>query len=668
MKINKISLFNFKSYSGLHEIDLSVSNDKNVVLLIGSNGSGKTTILEAVKLCLYGRKVNGKIFSDKEYESFLKSFLNKTAQKKKRNSYYVELEVEIEDFIQKFIINIRRSWETDLDGVLTEDFSLKRDGKSLEIIPKESWEDYIQSILPPYIMEYFFFNGEKIKLLSIGDKAEKRMKESIRSLTGLQIYETLSLDLNNLIRKIKLNSIKAPELKSEIEENEKLIEDSDNKIIELNTSIEKKENLIIKLKEKKDEIETTLRQKAGAFADEKDGYDRKLSILDEDFKRLTIELSDYCENLLPFIIADKLCKVLDKQINKEKHMKELLFSETVLKKTNTKILYELGPNNKSLNLSNDNIDSIKGIINNIFSEILTEINSSQNYQILHDLNNDEMSKIELFLKVINTKEKEKLRDILIKRESAYIESKKIKEKLKQISTEAILNEYISNLASVQTEIGILEKEIESYKSGIITLNEVIDKAEFKIRHLEEKIVYADKDNHKIIVAEKLIKTIDEFIEKVIKSKIKELEQTITELYHELANKEDMVKKIKIDKDSLAIDLIGYDDETLDKSHISSGEKEIYTLSLLWGLSKISKKQLPVIVDSLLSRLDNTHAENIVEKFFPTAGNQVIILAHDREIGQELYDKLSKHIAKEYKINPENTNKITEGYQGEIYAK
>lgn len=65
MKINKISLFNFKSYAGLHEIDLSVNNEKNVVLLIGSNGSGKTTILEAVKLCLYGRKVNGKIFSER---------------------------------------------------------------------------------------------------------------------------------------------------------------------------------------------------------------------------------------------------------------------------------------------------------------------------------------------------------------------------------------------------------------------------------------------------------------------------------------------------------------------------------------------------------------------------------------------------------------------------
>ena len=279
-----------------------------------------------------------------------------------------------------------------------------------------------------------------------------------------------------------------------------------------------------------------------------------------------------------------------------------------------------------------------------------------------------MLKIESFLYDLNIKDKEKLMEILQRREFTLIESKKIKDKLKQISTESMLNEYISTLSTIQTEIIVLEKEIYSQKAEIQTSNESIDKSELNIRNLEEKIVYADKDNYKIITCERIINTIDEFIEKIIKSKIKELEKTITELYHELANKEDMVKEIIIDKDALTIDLIGYDDETLDKTHISSGEKEIYTLSLLWGLSKISKKQFPVIVDSLLSRLDNTHAENIVEKFFPTAGNQVIILAHDREIGQELYNKLSKHIAKEYMINPESTNKITESYQGEIYAK
>ncbi len=668
MKINKISLFNFKSYSGLHEIDLSVSMDKNVILLIGSNGSGKTTILEAVKLCLYGKKVNGKIFSEKEYEQFLKSFLNKSAQKQEIDTYYVGLEVEIEDYIQKFIINILRSWKIQSNGEIKEEFTLTRDGKPLEIIPEESWEDYIQSLFPPYIMEYFFFNGEKIKLLSIGNKAEKRMKESIRSLTGLQIYETLSNDLTKLIRKIKLNSIQAPELKSEIESKEKIIDESGNRINELNSIIDRKENLIIELKQKKEEIDATLRQKAGAFADEKDEYDRKLSMLDEDNRRLTAELSDYCETLLPFIIAEKTCKALEKQIQKEKRIKELIFSQTILKKTNQKIISEIESNDKSIDLSDKERVSISELINNVFFEILGEIDTTQGTQMLHDLNNEEISKIEFLLNGLDNKEREKLKLILEERETTLIESKKIKEKLKQISTESILNEYINNLSTIQTEIKLVEKEIEIHKVEIPNLIEAIDKAKLLINNLEKKIVYAEKDTHKIITCEKINNTIEEFIEKVIKSKIVELEQTITELYHELANKEDMVKRVKIDKESLMVDLIGYDDEILDKTQISSGEKEIYTLSLLWGLSKISKKQLPVIVDSLLSRLDSTHAENIVEKFFPTAGNQVIILAHDRELGQELEEKLSYCISKKYIIKPEINNKITEIPQGEIYAK
>ena len=318
-------------------------------------------------------------------------------------------------------------------------------------------------------------------------------------------------------------------------------------------------------------------------------------------------------------------------------------------------------------LDSDRI-AIKALINNVFSEILTEIDGDQGNKILHGLNDEDILKIEFFLNGLNNKEREKLRAILEERESAIIESKKIKEKLKQISTESILNEYINKLSTIQTEIKIIEKEIESHRAEIQNLNQNIDKTQIIINNLEKKIVYADKDNNKIITCEKINNTINEFIEKVIKSKIVELEQTITELYHELANKEDMVKRVKIDKESLTVDLIGYDEETLDKTQISSGEKEIYTLSLLWGLSKISKKQLPVIVDSLLSRLDSTHAENIVEKFFPTAGNQVIILAHDRELGQELENKLSNYISKRYLIRPGITNKITEVSEGEIYAK
>ena len=98
-----------------------------------------------------------------------------------------------------------------------------------------------------------------------------------------------------------------------------------------------------------------------------------------------------------------------------------------------------------------------------------------------------MLKIESFLYDLNIKDKEKLMEILQRREFTLIESKKIKDKLKQISTESMLNEYISTLSTIQTEIIVLEKEIYSQKAEIQTSNESIDKSELNIRNLEKRL-------------------------------------------------------------------------------------------------------------------------------------------------------------------------------------
>ena len=87
---------------------------------------------------------------------------------------------------------------------------------------------------------------------------------------------------------------------------------------------------------------------------------------------------------------------------------------------------------------------------------------------------------------------------------------------------------------------------------------------------------------------------------------------------------------------------------------------------MWGLSKISSKQLPFIIDSPLGRLDGTHVDNILTKFFPNAGEQVIILPHDREINKKDYDKIKSSVNKSYLISKSNIkDKIQEGYFFEV---
>ena len=67
--------------------------------------------------------------------------------------------------------------------------------------------------------------------------------------------------------------------------------------------------------------------------------------------------------------------------------------------------------------------------------------------------------------------------------------------------------------------------------------------------------------------------------------------------------------------------------------MSAGEKQLLAISLLWGLARVSEKHLPVAIDTPLARLDSSHRQNLIERYFPTASHQVILLSTDTEIGK-----------------------------------
>ena len=133
------------------------------------------------------------------------------------------------------------------------------------------------------------------------------------------------------------------------------------------------------------------------------------------------------------------------------------------------------------------------------------------------------------------------------------------------------------------------------------------------------------------------------------------------MYKKLSNKDDMVKEIRIDEDTFSTSLLDFNGDVFNKNSISEGEKEIYAISVLWGLSKLSNRKLPIIIDSPLAKLDSTHVENILTEFFPKASDQVIIFSHDLEIDKTAHNILKPNINKEYTLSLKNVKKIENGY-------
>ena len=55
------------------------------------------------------------------------------------------------------------------------------------------------------------------------------------------------------------------------------------------------------------------------------------------------------------------------------------------------------------------------------------------------------------------------------------------------------------------------------------------------------------------------------------------------------------------------------------------------IALLWGLAQASGQPLPVVIDTPLGRLDSSHRAHLIERYFPNASHQVLLLSTDTEI-------------------------------------
>lgn len=162
MKINKVKLYNFSSYEGNNEFDFEVTDKKkNIILIGGKNGAGKTSLFTAIKVALYGPLAYGYVGANPHYTSKIKDLINSKAfqQETVEAEVQITLELKIEREIKSYIIT--RKWNYTAQK-LTEEYSVEKDGIKLDEQELSYFENYLQSIIPPDLFEFFLFDGEEV--------------------------------------------------------------------------------------------------------------------------------------------------------------------------------------------------------------------------------------------------------------------------------------------------------------------------------------------------------------------------------------------------------------------------------------------------------------------------------------------------------------------------
>lgn len=659
MKILQAHLCNFKNYCGNHSINLSPDSEgiKNLILIGGLNGTGKTTLFEAIKLCLFGIQFEGKPLAKTRYDKYILSAKNKKSTKNGDNSFFVSITLQLDDVFPTYSIDLKREWQFEKNQV-NERFIISRNSYPLEIVEQEYWQDYITSLIPPYITDYFFFDGERMKELTVGDKAEIILRESARDLMGLKLYETLINDISSLERKIIKKSENNEKSRQEIEDLEREINLKDRENNEIISKIFSLEEKVVQLKTKKNEIEFELQRKSGSLAKERENKEKEIHILKEDIETLSTQITDICD-YIPFFICNKLVKKTIKKLKEEKKFKEILSNRHLLKEIDGKINERFAEIEREI--PQEHIEYVKTQINEIIKDIENEYNLDAENPVVHDITNESFQKIIQFLDKIDSKVKSQFKKYLHDQEGYEFRIKKLESELKSIPDDVLVHEEISLINQIDSQLGIIERE----KNELAIQKGVIESLSKPLLIKMEKIEYSSlktqEDTLKVITCQKVTRSLKQFVDLILSSKINELENYIILMHKKLSNKDDLIANIEINPKSFEISI--YDDKgvKITKEFLSAGEKEIFALSILWGLSKLSKSKLPVIVDSLLARLDTKHVYQVAKEFLPNAGDQVIILSHDREVDEKMYKKLKPNLNKNYILSFDQENKISEGY-------
>lgn len=663
MWISKIELVCFKSYQSQVFEFPEPSSGRNIVLIGGMNGYGKTSILEALYLCLYGKdamvhlaRAGLKTDESKGYPTFLERAFNGEALREGRDIMMVRVTInktktKAVDIARKWYFRPNGTWTVDEEVVVREcergiPGTPRVDGRNGFLL-SDMLDD---AFVPAHIAPFFFFDGEEVKKLADQGRVEQ-VKQGLEGLLGVVLLRSLADRLRGFEGRKRgdvttVDEEKLARLLDTLTENQKAL-------AELHQKIERageRQNLLKGKRQALLERITAAGGGGGDIATVKDLVEEREQFRNKlrDNQR-TIE--EVLAKRLPFhLVSKKLVEAFRRQLeaevkyfnweaNKRSLEPRKLEFETAFERETKP---EINPA-----LTAEQLVAIKARLNAAWGSLFYPPPDDCAKEIIHSYLDEKSREASLgFLGSIQLGQQE-IQDLL--NEQTFL-TQRIDD----------LGRRISKLEGIDRDgtLAALKQELQQAQDGLDLLVEEVRVDDRRLHALEAQVTSQKADYERerkkldesspvralIEKSERVREIIDAVVPELFPLKVKELGAAMTGVYRQLAHK-DQVAKIEIKGDGSTIILGKSGKEiTFDRS---AGENQIFATALIAGLAKVSGVRAPMVVDTPLGRLDSAHRENILKFWTDDKTRQVLLLSQDEEIDHSFYKQIADSVGKTY---------------------
>lgn len=638
MILDTIRLENFGAYHGCQEAQLTPQDDKPVVLFGGMNGGGKTTLLDALQLALYGSRAKLSNRGRMAYRDYLRDSINRNADPGEGASVILRFRRTVEGRISQF--ELQRMWRVGVKGV-EETFRVLKDGE-YDSIFTDHWDEVIESYLPAGISNLFFFDGEQIKELAEGGNAAAILGTAISSLLGLDLVDRLDSDLRVFERRKKAEGLDpeaARQLAQAQDEVASLDQEQERLALEIGRLVNESGRLGKDLRDK----ETRFQKEGGELFLKRTEFERDLTNLEVKKQAAEDSLRELAAGALPFLMLDSLLGDVETQARKEDKIRQSQLITEALEERD-KVVITL------LQVEKVDTSKIKSIDKILHNDRTSRMEMSGE-ELLLDADSQFTAHLHLLRAKLIPEAEESARNLMKEIELLNEKIARVRAELDRVPEHDRIAQYQTDVDNARVAHVTKLAELDTLKIRYEVLSRQRKEAEARVdrfgdREIDAKVAEDDRQRmlrHSVRVRE----TMARFRTKVIERHVSTMEALMLESFRTLLRKQDLVHGLRIDPESFQVTLTGPNNQPLPFDRLSAGERQILATALLWGLARASGRPIPTVIDTPLGRLDSSHRQHLVERYFPQASHQVILLSTDEEIVGNYHKSLKPAVARQY---------------------
>lgn len=659
MFLDYIEIENFRPYYGNQRIEFGYNENQNLTVILADNGSGKTSLVNALTWCLYGKELHDvrdksePLYNLRAAEEADSEELDEIKVSVKIRFYYFDEDLNKKYFnvsreisYQKWIDN---QWSSEYDSYVIVDETGE------EPLDRDLAQYAIENKIPENMFQYFFFNGATLSNYFDNSESKLTLKKSIKQISQVDLIDKMSSHLSSTLtalnkryNKLRPKNQKNYNLLIENKISEK--EDLEREIADNHDKIDEAHELVIKFSNNLKKVDS---DHVKELTSRRDDLNKEKSSLTSSIKEDSREYDDLILELFP------LAALFDELTDSIKIADEARETKTAPPEIERTLLNDILEDGYcicgvKLDEHPECVEELKKRLKDT-SKVKNEDFYKDYYEIKSVLGKlKDLPKIEQLRSTIQTN---KARLISVKQEISDIS-----DELSSIDEEnvALWEEQRDKNQQVVDKLRnkniTLAKKIEKVKNDIINLKNERKKnigVKGELRELSDKIEFCE-------TAMDVVSTLNNDVQKHIREKVnyKTREQfiNIDWAYNKYTD-------VTIEND-YRITVTKSTGRKARPGDLSDGEENLLALSFMMALHSLSGFEIPLIIDAPLEKLDKSKRLDFISELHEyTKDKQIVFLFTDSQYTDDVRAHMLKNIVDEYELKPsENKTEIVKHEQ------